>query len=282
MSVPNPYCPDCKGKGRLIGVKDELAEARKCHCIPPCPRCNDTGRLLVEMDGARRVARCRCQMLPDRLSVFNTARIPGRHRDSTFETYRTDLPGVKAGYDYALSWCRAFRPGLANRGLVLFGQVGRGKTHLLAATMHYLVFEKGVQVRFIEFSHLLSELKAGFEQGRGTSRTMNALANVEVLAIDELGKGRNTDFEISVVDELISRRYNGVRTTLATTNYAPGRGRGIATANLSQPKHQPSLVDRVGERVYSRLTEMVDFRPVLGEDFRGRAGRVRHGAPRPA
>ncbi len=274
MSVPNPYCPDCSGRGYLIGVRGELAEASVCRCVPPCPRCRDTGRVLVTIEGVPRMARCRCQMLPDRIALYNAARIPGRHHSSTFATYRTDLPGVKPGYDFARSWCKSYQRGQDNRGLVLFGQVGRGKTHLLAAMLRYLVFEKGVQVRFIEFSHLLSELKVGFERGRGTGQTMNALASVEVLAIDELGKGRGTEFEHSVVDELISRRYNGVRTTLATTNYAPGRGRGVASANLSQPQHQPGLIDRVGERVYSRLTEMVDFRPVLGEDYRGRVGRT--------
>jgi DNA replication protein DnaC len=274
MSVPNPYCPDCGGAGILVDADGELAVARVCHCVPPCPRCGGSGRVLVELDGIPRMARCRCQLLPDRVALFNKANIPARHRDSTFKNFRTELPGVKPGYDFALSWARSYQAGQENRGLVLFGQVGRGKTHLLIATLRLLVLEKGVQARFIEFSHLLSELKAGFEKGEGTSRTLHSLASVEVLAIDELGKGRNTEFEHSVVDELISRRYNGVRTTLATTNYAPGRSTGVREPNLAQPQHQPNLIDRVGGRVYSRLTEMADFRPVLGEDFRSRVGRA--------
>ena len=46
------------------------------------------------------------------------------------------------------------------------------------------------------------------------------LSEVDVLAIDELGKGRGSPFELDTMDELIARRYNAGRTTLFATNYS--------------------------------------------------------------
>ncbi len=93
------------------------------------------------------------------------------------------------------------------------------------------------------------------------------VVKVEVLAIDELGKGRNTEFEGTIVDELVSRRYNAGKPILGTTNYEPEAARGLAAPNLAGGA-APSLPDRVGPRVYSRLEEMCDFVEVPGEDFR--------------
>ena len=74
---------------------------------------------------------------------------------------------------------------------------------------------------------------------------------------------------MAVVDELISRRYNGMKTLLATTNYAPGAPTGNAPPNLAtSQKLSQTLGDRVGDRVYSRLLQLVDFLPIEGRDHR--------------
>ena len=48
---------------------------------------------------------------------------------------------------------------------------------------------------------------------------LRPLLHVPVLAIDELGKERGTDWERSMLDELISRRFNSGLATLFATNY---------------------------------------------------------------
>ena len=120
----------------------------------------------------------------------------------------------------------------------------------------------------------LADLKTGFERGSANRLVLSDLVEVDVLAIDELGKGRNTEWEGTVLDELISRRYNAAATVLATTNYAPKRT-GHATPNLTDaPATQPGLPDRVGDRVYSRLHELCDFISLPGTDFRLRQAKA--------
>jgi DNA replication protein DnaC len=137
-----------------------------------------------------------------------------------------------------------------------------------------LVFRYGVSARFVEFSHLLADLKSGFDSGRGAAELIDPLVAVDVLAIDELGKGRNTEFEGTVLDELVSRRYNAMKPILATTNYSANPPSGRAVVNAAEVAvgvaPPPTLADRVGERIWSRLRETCDFVEVKGDDYRER------------
>jgi DNA replication protein DnaC len=103
------------------------------------------------------------------------------------------------------------------------------------------------------------------------------LASVPVLAIDELGKERGTEWERSMLDELISRRYNGGLTTLFATNYPltpqavptqPGRIVRTASPEFQRDAEMMSLEERVGQRVFSRLSEMCAFVRIDGPDSR--------------
>ncbi|MBN2800353.1 MAG: ATP-binding protein [Deltaproteobacteria bacterium] len=264
-------CPVCRGKGIEVHPGQVYAEAALCQCVGDavCPLCAGTG--YVEAPDGRGVRHCTCQSASRRVRLFNEALIPSRHATSTLGSYRHDDEENLPTFGRVMQWTRDYAPKGENRGLVLFGKVGRGKTHLMAAMLQHLALDVGVSVRFVEFSHLLSDLKGSFDRKSGSSDLLEPLVRVRVLGIDELGKGRNTEWEGTVLDELISRRYNAAATVLATTNYPPGRPAGRRTPNLAapdDPEFRVNLVDRVGDRVYSRLRQMCDFAPLGGRDWR--------------
>jgi DNA replication protein DnaC len=244
---------------------------------PQCPQCGGTGHARAEIDGVISMGRCRCQMLPDRIRMFNQAGIPARYIHATFVSFAQtpdgQLKDLAPSAIRALGNCSQFldtyQPGATNRGLILHGDVGRGKTHLMIAMIRELIFRHGIPCRFIEFSRLLSMLKEGYSSGRSDAPLLSDLAEVPVLAIDELGKGRMTDWELTIIDEVVSRRYNAVGCTLATSNYLPGTPTGAAPPNLATSSQLTQrLGDRVGDRVYSRLMQLVDFLEVEGKDHR--------------
>ncbi len=272
-SIPLPSgdrgCEHCRGAGYLVRPSGSRAVAELCRCIPPCELCGGTGQRHVEQGKRILVGRCRCMMLPDRISLWNRAGIPARHSRSTFSSFKTHKNrGAKPTYTMCKQWLKAYRPGEENKGLILYGDVGRGKTHLLVAMLRELVFLHGVEVRFVEFSHLLSQLKEGYDAGTGEATTLMPLVRVPVLAIDELGKGRGSEWELGIIDQLVSHRYNALGTIMATTNYGPNQATGMAQPNLAQPDRVQSLGDRVGERVLSRLREMSRFLATHGDDYR--------------
>jgi DNA replication protein DnaC len=140
---------------------------------------------------------------------------------------------------------------------------------LLVAILRELMFRHGVEARFIEFSRLLLLLKEGYQAGVSDAPILSELSETPVLAIDELGKGRLSDWELRVIDDVVSRRYNSMACTIFTTNYAPGATSGAAPPNLSTSTDlQQNLGDRVGDRVYSRLREMGTFVELAGPDYR--------------
>ena len=128
--------------------------------------------------------------------------------------------------------------------------------------LRHLGLELNKTVRFVDFFNLLDMLKSSWNDDKGDGDIMNSLASVDVLAIDEMGKRPMTAWELSVLDQLISRRYNSRKTMLITTNLA------IETAGQSQNVKRRRLVDEVQERIYSRLIEMCDFLEVKGVDYR--------------
>ena len=265
-------CPECHGDAVSIVRQSEVAVAELCACVKRCPDCRGTGWV---MSGSSRNAPqrpCTCQIVVKRIRRFNQANIPARHAKSTRATFKPS-GATAAAFTGVSAWLRDYQPGEENRGLVLYGPVGTGKTHLMVSMLRELAVQRGVQVRFVEFSHLLADLKSAFDRGGGASKVIDPLVNVDVLAIDELGKGRNTEWEGTVLDELISRRYNAAGTIIATTNYKP-IATGNTAPNLTIPGQSASgLIDRIGDRVFSRLNEMADFIEVDAPDYRRRNDR---------
>ncbi len=280
----DPSCAYCQGQtGYVVRPRGEFAVAELCVCIPECPRCGGTGRVAVRSEGVTRVGRCRCQMRTDRIRLFNGAEIPARHAKSSFMSFDIASDGaVIPAFGAARSWVEDFTPGEENQGLVLWGPVGRGKTHLLIATLRELVFKHGIQVRFVEFSRLLSILKEGYSSGRSDAPILSMLATIPVLGIDELGKGRLSEWELTIIDEVISRRYNAMGCMVGTTNYRPASPTGNSAPNLAMPEFEKqTLGDRVGWRVFSRLQQMCLFVQARGQDYRQLAGRSRRARLKP-
>ncbi len=245
----------------------DFATARLTQKLEECPDCGGTGlmRTKTQQNGREYevVAPCPRAKMQRRTERFNEARLPAVQAHANFDSYKSSngeqhraLQVVK---EFSHRW-----PQL--RGFVLSGPVGTGKTHLLCATLKHLSVQMGVRVSYVEISLLYSQIRRGFQDGKSGGEIIGPLSTVDVLAIDELGKGRGSQFELETLDELIARRYNGGKVTLFATNYSlkPPEERvqrgyfGTETA-LEAGKDSKLLCDRVGDRIYSRLCEMCDF-----------------------
>jgi DNA replication protein DnaC len=178
-------------------------------------------------------------------------------------------------------WLLAFQSGgmPGGRGILMLGNPGIGKTHLLTGILRFLVLERGLDCRYVDAFHLLEQLKATFEAKSGTSALMSEVTRIPILAIDELGKSRTSGWQAEVLDQIISHRYNQGLTTFATSNFGPrknganappGRSAGGADASSkwAQLAQRESLEDRIGARIYSRLMEMCKPFLINGDDRR--------------
>lgn len=132
-----------------------------------------------------------------------------------------------------------------------------------------IVFRHGIAARFVEFTHLLASIREGYDRNESEAKLLGPLVRVPLLVIDELGKGRGTEFERKTLDDIISRRYNSRSgPIIATTNFPPRapktrqEGDSLATGVVT------TLPEVLGERVWSRVVEGHKFVEAVGDDFR--------------
>ncbi len=270
-------CGACGGKGYLLERRQDRASARLCECSRTCPRCGGRGHAYQTREesfsgkvGPRSyevLVPCSCRLLPRRLELFWRAQVPGVLAKADFDGYRPSNEAQHHAKNIAQAFALGFLVKRPAKGFILKGGVGTGKTHLLAATLAHLTLEAGIEARYVEISLLYAAIRRGFQDGKSGGEIIGPLCEVEVLAIDELGKGRGSPFELETLDELIARRYNAGMTTLFATNFslAPKResvrtATGYRSTEEVQPARDSELLrERVGERIYSRLCEMCQF-----------------------
>lgn len=271
----NGSCDKCKGLGYTMKPQGEFARAEVCECQRDCKICGGRRFLMKEEDGYEVAVRCSCAHIDHRVRVYNETGIPARFASKSLSEYEAKRFNGRLKMKL-LDYQRKFRL-KESQGLVLAGAPGTGKTHLMTAVLHYLTLERGIACRFIDFFELTTQIRSTYSDNDGSkteSSIIDPLVNVPVLAIDELGKGQGTTWELSIVDQLISRRYNSGRLVLATTNYLPEASQ-VATkpvpgrANKGE-KLGMSLEDRVGSRIFSRLSEVCDVAVLDGSDYRQR------------
>ena len=94
----------------------------------------------------------------------------------------------------------------------------------------------------------------------------------DVLALDELGAVKPTDWVWDTVSLILNTRYNDNRTTIITTNYpnlpTPPWANGAEALHAAANMRPKALGDRIGDRMRSRLHEMCRIVTMEGTDFR--------------
>jgi DNA replication protein DnaC len=269
-----PFCVRCSGVHALVERSGEYARAVRCPaCSATCPECDGSGyQYFTDELGQMLYRECVCRQLDRRIQLFNRSGIPARYSAATLENFErkheAKLENVVAT---VLRFIKEYQTG--GRGLGLVGEPGCGKTHLMVATVRELTLRHGIEARFIEFSHLLTELKRGFDDGVSDASQLLSLSAVPVLVIDEMGKDLSTTWQVGILDELVSRRYNAGATTCFTSNYPFAVTRAPKSAEREAIK-SVSLEQRVGSRVFSRLVDMCELITVDAPDFRKRRGIV--------
>lgn len=107
---------------------------------------------------------------------------------------------------------------VGNPTLIFFGNFGTGKTHAAYALAHHLILSGEIRTfRVLRAFKLMMEIKSGFSSGDYDKR-FDKIVNTGLLVIDEYGKNSGSDFEESVMYEIISARYEAGRRTVIIVN----------------------------------------------------------------
>ena len=175
-----------------------------------------------------------------------------RYRDKTFLNFG------KSRSPKAYEACRTYaRNFLSNRdqgmGLFITGAVGSGKTHLVSAIIDYIARVHKQEVDdliFITSVNLLSKIKFSFED-KTTEDLITDFEEADLLAIDDLGIEKSSDWTNEIFYKIIDSRYSNLMPTIITSNFTDAE-----------------LKEKMSERIVSRIYEMCIGIRLTAKDYR--------------
>ena len=244
-----------------------------------CGKCHTPVQCRITFEGRERIMPCICKCQKEErerqeqrmkeeeqllyVRRLKAAGIQERHlQDWTFAS-ATDTPSVQMAKRYTENWKKVKAE---NLGLLLWGDIGTGKSFLAACIANELL-EKGVPVLMTNFSKILNQMGAMYSDER--YRYIASFNRFSLLIIDDLGIERNTEYALEQVYAVVDERYKAGLPLIITTN--------LAISQLRNPE------DVAHARIYSRVLEMCTPVHVPGHrpahcDWKIKAGTGQGGA----
>ncbi len=188
---------------------------------------------------------CDCGMQERAVRVMERARIPKRYEHCDFESYSTEVAStqqerlsLQQAKLSAQSFVRDY-PGSSEKGLLLMGPSGVGKTHLAVAAVKELI-QRGHAGLFCDYRELLKEIQASYNPASESTemRILEPIRTVEILVLDDLGASKPSDWVRDIVGIVLNARYNESRTTIITTK---GARRRVCFSGCSVPRDVRSI-----------------------------------------
>ena len=226
--------------------------------VPIACRCRSEAyerdkKVMEQQDLRRRLERFKAYSLMD-----------NRFEVSTFENW-AHRPDNRDDYILGTKYCEHWETMYANnRGLLLYGKAGNGKTFLSFAIANAL-YKQGKAVMAISISRLLSVIKDSFDKhgDLGEADVLNTVRDASLLVLDDLGVEYKTAWAYEKLYTIIDTRYRANKPTIITTNFSLDALReNLATIDMRTRLTDPS------ERIFSRITEICAFHEVTGASWR--------------
>ena len=199
-------CSKCKGNKYILSNYEGKLQAKPCRCFI-CEECDGDGRVFRQNDrGIAFLSKCSfCSTTRKRLRLLNDSGIPGKFYNATLEIYQPVGLQNKKALSRSQDFLKDFKQTSQQiqRGLLFTGGPGLGKTHLVVSILKKLILEEGLDGKFVDFFQLLSDIRHGYSQDKSEMSLIEPYLKSKILVIDELAKGRNNEWEQTILDQFI-------------------------------------------------------------------------------
>ena len=142
-------------------------------------------------------------LLPRRPSGAGLYQAPGYVQpaaDWRFESAAVTTPQLAKARGYAQNWDEFKKAGI---GLLLFGNVGTGKSYAAGCIANVLI-DRLESVLFVGMSDVVNHMQGNF--GTDRDHYMKSLMRPDLLILDDLGAERNTSFGKERVFDVVDKR----------------------------------------------------------------------------
>ncbi len=226
-----------------------------------CLKCHDTGRIYQQ--GKYIICECnkekhyqkrqRLGNLPVQLQKahFKSANLnyyEVKHKTESGMSYRENAQKI---YSQASSFISNFQPGKSQRGMIIEGPIGSGKSFLLGCIANALI-KKNIAFKYLVYTDLLQQIRGSYsdESALDEREIMRSVQEIPILLIDDLGTEKPSEFAASILYQIIDYRYREQKPIFVTTNF-----------------HLQEMQTRfpgMGERISQRLLEMNRYVELYG------------------
>ena len=233
-----------------------------------CPVCGyfdithpDVRRILLDRDPTKRIfqqARCKCQGREDQQRRDEELRhaqaaLPTGGTTRTFDNFLG-----RPGTDDMLAATRRFADRQGPRMLVLVGQTGTGKSHLLEAIGRQAL-ESGRTVRYDLSPRFLNRLRHTYDSDSGDDLhdLMAWYQRRDTVLLDDIGMESTTDWAREQLTTLVQERHNS-------------GGWMVLATNLNKVAMSDRMGDRLAYRLYAGNPNLPEVSVVVNtaEDYR--------------
>ncbi|MGH9175479.1 MAG: ATP-binding protein, partial [Vicinamibacterales bacterium] len=219
-----------------------------------CPLCNDTYWKSIDVEGVERVVRCDCWRGDVAGRLLADARVPPRFGRAELDNFEHDMNTQRHAWQKATAFVDAFP--VVERGLLLYGPHGVGKTHLAVGILKACVRTKGARAFFFETRELLRLVRDTYNRSVEETEMaiLKPLLEADLLVLDDLGAERTSEWVQETLGLVVNTRYNTKRPTIFTSNL-------VDVPDNTDPR---SFIFQLGARTRSRLIEMCDWVEIQG------------------
>ncbi|AST91960.1 ATP-binding protein [Sutcliffiella cohnii] len=214
-----------------------------------CPKCNrEVKRVKMQILGGENKGQwqvieneCDCRLANETLEAEKQKRlkffeqfciIPHELENATLENFQVNYESQAEALERTLDYIDRFT---GSENLYYYGRTGRGKTHL-AVGLYKLIKDASLTAMFFDVPKLMDTIVASWEKDAGYSESkfMKAVAEVDVLILDDLGVERISEWVDQTLYSILNQR----------------QGKSIIfTSNI----HPADLTKRYGERLADRI-----------------------------
>lgn len=235
-----------------------------------CNRCHTARQSRFELFGKVRTVNCLCKCMAEArdraeeerkqreymTKIMSNRAVGFPDKELMHCTFAADdgsTPVIKNAMQAYVDNFSEFRK--SGKGLLLYGDVGTGKTFYAACIVNALI-DKGYPCLMTNFSRLTNQI-AGMWDGK--QEFIDSLSMFALVAIDDLGVERDTEYMSENVTTIIDSLYRSKVPMIITSNFAP--------------KQLTEAVEIRKKRVYDRMLERCHPVKVNGVSRRKEIGR---------
>jgi DNA replication protein DnaC len=230
-----------------------------------CGKCNTPKQARVEFMGKVRTPYCLCKCMTEKRDAEEAAWKMQQQLDRVRRLRKMGFPDAEMTRwtferddqvnEHLSTVARKYVDNFAEmrkrgKGLLLFGDVGRGKSFMAACIANALI-DQGHPCLVTNFARLTNTIQGMYS---GKQEYIDGLDSFELLVIDDLASERDTEYMQETVTSIIDARYRSGKPLIITTN--------LTAQELKAP------TDMRKQRIYSRLFEMCVPFEVKGSDRR--------------